>query len=317
MGSFLAGGFFSVFEKMLEIFFVIAVGYAANRCGRLDSGARQKITMMVMDISLPAMMLAAVLNAGERLPPGAVLQLLGAALLSYAVPFAIAFAAPPLLRVPRRQRGVAQFIIFFGNLAFIGYPVTRAIFGDAAIFYATIILMPQNFLVYSLGVVMVRGGLGASDGESWLRRAASVLLTPCMIASVAALALSFCPWRWPAFPGRICAMLGGVTTPASLLVVGSSLAEMRLRDMFGSLRVYLLAAVRLLVCPLAAWLVFRTFAEPLVLGVVTVMAAMPTAMAGAMLCVRYHADEGLMAQAIFITTLLSLFTLPLVATLLG
>ena len=265
-----------VFERMSELFIIMAIGYVSCRCGMIDRDMRAKISSLVLNLSMPAMMLGSVLNA-ESLPPlDSILQLLTASLLSYAVLAAVALPAPWLLALPKGQRGATRFALLFGNIAFIGYPVTRAMFGDAAVFYTTVFIMPFYPLAYSLGVAIIRGrGDGAQGASGRLRE---VLMTPCLIAAVLTLILSLTRWRGPAILGRTCAMLGGITSPAALLVIGSSLAGMRAMDIFKNLRVYLLSAVKLLAAPLATCLAFRPFvSDPMLLGVATVLAGMPPA----------------------------------------
>ena len=64
-------------------------------------------------------------------------------------------------------------------------------------------------------------------------------------------------------------------------------------------------------------LVFQFFNfDPFVTNVAVVLTGMPVAANGIMFCLKYGKDEHLMTQAIFLTTLLSLFTLPLIAYIL-
>jgi predicted permease len=47
--------------------------------------------------------------------------------------------------------------------------------------------------------------------------------------------------------------------------------------------------------------------------VAVVLTGMPVAANGIMFCLKYGKDEHLMTQVIFMTTLLSLFTIPMIA----
>ena len=112
-------------------------------------------------------------------------------------------------------------------------------------------------------------------------------------------------------------LVGDVTVPLSLLVLGSMLAGLPVKSVFSSVRLWILSGLRLLV--LAAVLaVLLSFLDisPLVKGVAIVQAAMPMAVNGSMLCLEYGGDTDSMAQATFITTLAALITIPLLAPVL-
>ncbi|HOV67811.1 MAG TPA: AEC family transporter, partial [Methanoregulaceae archaeon] len=111
-------------------------------------------------------------------------------------------------------------------------------------------------------------------------------------------------------------MLGDLTTPLSMVVIGALLARLDARTIFGNPRVYLFSAVRLLVMPLATFAVLRAVLDdPLVLGVLVMMAAMPGATNAALFAEEYGVNPELASQAVFVTTLFCIVTFPLVATL--
>ena len=100
------------------------------------------------------------------------------------------------------------------------------------------------------------------------------------------------------------------------MVIGSSLAEMPVKEMFSNGRVYVFALFRLLILPLIVYFIYRGFVrDALLLGECVIISAMPVATNGTMLCLQYKADEKLMAQGTFITTLASLVTIPMLAML--
>ena len=210
----------------------------------------------------------------------------------------------------------------FANVGFIGYPVTQAIFGDEAIFYTCVFNLPFNFLAFSVGVVFIQKSAALMRGEdvSGVKAAISwkTLLTPCLVTSIIAIILAFTGIKAPAIIGDTCKMLGDITTPAALMVIGSSLADMPVKEMFSNGKIYLFAAFRLLILPMAVFFLYRMFVtDTLLLGVCVIISAMPVATNGTMLCLQYNADEKLMAQGTFITTLASLVTIPVLAMLFG
>lgn len=137
-----------------------------------------------------------------------------------------------------------------------------------------------------------------------------------MITAVIAIILALVQVKTPTVINETIELVAGITTPAALMIIGSSLADLPLKEMFSNVRIYLFTLCRLLVLPLVTYAVFGLFVQDeLLLGVAVLMAAMPVATNGTMLCLECGADERLMAQGTFITTLLSVVTIPLIATL--
>jgi len=98
-----------------------------------------------------------------------------------------------------------------------------------------------------------------------------------------------------------------------MLIVGITLAQVPVRHVFSEWRLYPLAFVKLLVVPFVVWLIFRQFiADELMLGVLVVLSAMPTAANVAMLAIEYKGNSRIASSGVFLTTLLSGATVPLV-----
>ena len=143
--------FWDVFGEMLVILFAIAAGYAANRLGYLGGEADQKVSKLLLNITMPAMIVAAVIT-GEELPElGTILSILEVGVVFYLLEAVFALVVPRFLPGTQGQKGVWRYALAFPNVGFIGYPVAVALFGDGALFYAAILALPFNLLSYSLG----------------------------------------------------------------------------------------------------------------------------------------------------------------------
>lgn len=164
--------FWDVFGEMLVILFAIAAGYAANRLGYLGGEADQKVSKLLLNITMPAMIVAAVIT-GEELPElGTILSILEVGVVFYLLEAVFALVVPRFLPGTQGQKGVWRYALAFPNVGFIGYPVAVALFGDGALFYAAILALPFNLLSYSLARCCWQGppasaGSSCSPPASW------------------------------------------------------------------------------------------------------------------------------------------------------
>ena len=115
--------FWDVFGEMLVILFAIAAGYAANRLGYLGGETDQKVSKLLLNITMPAMIVAAVIT-GEELPElGTILSILEVGVVFYLLEAVFALVVPRFLPGTQGQKGVWRYALAFPNVGFIGYPV--------------------------------------------------------------------------------------------------------------------------------------------------------------------------------------------------
>ena len=138
--------FFDVFSEMLVILFCMAAGFLAHKLGYLGGQTDQKLCRLLLGIIVPCLILGSV-SAGDTLPStGEILSVLKVAIVYYGLGFFSAALVPRLLGGMAKQQGVWRYSLIFSNMAFIGYPVSVALFGQEALFYAVILVLPFNLL---------------------------------------------------------------------------------------------------------------------------------------------------------------------------
>jgi hypothetical protein len=300
--------FLDTLFQMLVILFAIALGYLANHLGYLGGETDKKLSKVVLNIAMPSMIVATVIT-GDVLPGvSEILSILKVGALFYGLEAVFVLVVPLLLGGTPKQKGVWRFALAFCNMAFIGYPVVSGMFGQDALFYAVILVLPFNLTSFTLGPLMLAGA-----GKFTWRQ----LCSPCVVAAVVALFLALTGIRPPALVGDMLSFVGDITVPLSLLLVGSLLAGLPARQVLASPRLWVLSVVRLLVMPAVLCLLLRLLGiEGLTAQVAIVEMAMPVAINGSMLSMEYGGDTECMAQATFLTTLASIVTIPIVAALL-
>lgn len=299
-----------IITQMLMIFGIVLVGlFAAKRnlwAGDLD----RKLSIFIMNISMPALILASVMGKDLAFENSELISLAVVAVVNYIVLIGLAYLIPHLFKVNKARLGISRFMLVFGNVSFIGYPVCDAVFGSKAVFCASVLNIPFNLLVFTIGVSFINGGKAKSAFSPRL------ILSPCVVASLIAVVIAVARIQMPTPVGEWFHLLGDLTTPCALLIIGSSLSHIPVRDMLGNRFVYSMTLLRLFILPLAVGGVLALMGvNPFVSDVAVVLSAMPVATNGIMLCLQYGKDERVMTQGLFFTTLLSVISIPLVAYL--
>jgi predicted permease len=162
------------------------------------------------------------------------------------------------------------------------------------------------------GELVGRGSAGGGGGVSLAK-----LFNINVIAAIAGFVLFLFSVKIPEILAIPMRMIGGLTTPLAMVVTGAMLARTPIRSVVGDWRLYAVSALRLLVWPAITAVVLRLFGVSGQLYAITVIvAAMPSASNTSMIAEVYGGDTGTASSIVFMTTLFSVITIPLLAILL-
>ncbi len=294
---------------MIELFALVMVGFIANKLHYMTPDSDKKLSGLIFDFTCPALVLSSVM--GEQLPKRElVLPLLAVGFATYILLTPISLFLPKILKPKDGDKGIYGFMMIFGNVGFIGYPVVASIFSTSSVFYASVLNFPNTFFVFVLGSALVSGG-------SRIRFNWKTLISTPMLASYISIliVLTGCD-NIPEVISKPIVLLGNITVPASLMIIGSQMAQMPMKKMLGTWRIYVTAGIRLIAVPLFLYCVFTLvgFNEEVV-RINTIVLATPVAAYGTILCLRHNRDMSIITQGTFLTNLLSVLTIPLVASL--
>jgi predicted permease len=235
---------------------------------------------------------------------------LGISFLIYFLLIALSFPFAKALAAPVQQEGVFRFAFVFSNVGFMGYPVIEAVFGQKALFYTAIYNLPFNLLAFTFGIILLVKG----NSTSTIRLELKHFLSPVVISILLGFALFLLKLPLPAPVGNTIKLLGSVTTPMSMVVIGALLAKSNPRYIFTKWRIYVLSMARLVAIPLLIFYTLRLFTTNIYFTAIPAMiAGMPVAANTALLAEEYKMDANLASEMVFISTLLAVATIPFLA----
>lgn len=135
-----------------------------------------------------------------------------------------------------------------------------------------------------------------------------------VIACIAAMLIYFLRIPVPSFLQAFITNLGNLTAPLSMMIIGASLAQMPLKELFLDKKLLLFSLVKLLILP-AAWMLMvnRVAEQEILRGVCLVMVATPAGSMTAMLAQQYGGDYETASRGVALTTVLSVVTMPILA----
>lgn len=292
-------------QQMLIFFLIMLVGYICRKIKVFGETTGKMISGIVINIGNPALIIASGMNPETLENKGKLLLTLGVALIFFAIMFVIAELIPRLLRADRQDYGAYQVMTIFSNIAFMGYPLLNAMYGSEAVIHAAIFNLLYSVLIYTYGIHKMK-----TDGErerlNW-RQLLNVGVVSCIIAVI--LYISNLPV--PVIFEDTASRIGAITGPLSMLVIGDSLAQIKLKDLFTDIRLLIFSGLKLLLVPtLLLWGLGFFITDPMFRGVCLVMTATPVGSMTVMLAQQYGGDYRLTSKGVALTTVLSVATMP-------
>ncbi|HBC97947.1 MAG TPA: AEC family transporter [Clostridium sp.] len=297
-----------VVNQVIILSIMMLVGVFARKKDIITKESVKSLSNFLLDITLPALLLTSfnynysekmVKNAESIFLCSAVIQIIFILLSKFFV-----------LHNKDRVKSVLRFSSIFPNSGFMGYPVLEGIFGKIGIFYGAIFNIPYNLLMFSVGVVLY-------TGKNNMKTVKNALLNPAVISTVIGFLMFVFSIKLPYTLYTAVSTVGSMTTPLSMIIVGSMLSEARLKDIFSELMVYYGCFLRLIVMPLLTVFILRIFhVDTLMIQICAVIEAMPAAVVASIFAEKYNADYKLAARIIFMSTIISMFTIPLITMIL-
>ncbi len=296
--------------QMVALFLLVLAGYVSRKCGLMGQDFDRKLSNFVIQVTAPCLVIASTM--GDVMPDRShILPLLGVGAATYAVLIALAYVLPKFMPVKESDRGMYSFMLTFANVGFIGYPIVASIFGQSAVFYACILNAPNTLTIFVWGVMFITGDKAGKFNPK-------LLLSPAMIATYISIVIVALGWKAPEFIAQPFTLLGNMTVPAALLVIGSSIGGMPVRQMAGSIGTYVLCVFRLLLLPVGLFYLFRLCGVDRQIDAINaVLIGMPVASYGTMFCMKYNKDTTVMTQGTFLSTVLSVLSIPLLALIIS
>lgn len=307
-------------QVMLTLFAIVVVGYIAGKWGYMGGTFDKKLSKVVIDITCPALILSSAMT-GELPDRRYILPLLGISVLTYLLLTGVALLLPRFLTKKKDDEGVIGFAMMFGNVGFMGYPIVASIFGHEAVFYAAVLNVVNTFTVFTIGTMLVVGKNQSTVEEKEMSRKKMLrkvlYSTPMLSAYLTMLIVALEIKDIPEFISQPLTMIGNITVPAALLIIGSSMSQLPLRALLGNGTIYATTLMRLAILPIGIhYLMTLLGFSSFVVGINTVVIAMPVATYGTILCLRHGKDTTLITEVTFITTLLAMISIPLLVTFL-
>ena len=281
------------------------LGFFLKKINILNDAATKGFSALIVHVTAPCLLFSSIVTMDLSEKHNAI-TLLWAGAAVYAALILLAILVTRLLKIPPSSRGVYQAAMIFGNVSFLGIPLAQSLYGNTGVFYIALLNIHFNLLFFTYGFYLI---MSSSEQRSFNPRK---LINTGIISIIIAMIIYFCGIKLPQMAVEPIQFVGSITSPLSMIVIGSSAASYSLKEVFSQKKIYILSFLRLLAYPVLAYFIFKyLLGDNLLTRILCIYIGMPTASVVGMTAITYDCDARGATSCTAMMTILSLISIPI------
>ncbi len=295
--------FYKMFNLQLVLFSITIVEIVCRKLKIITKEGQDSLSNLLLNFVLPCSIIASFSSGidGGEMAHNLILALILSCIIQG---LAIVFGGKVFKKFPKNKRNAMHYGMICSNSSFIGMPVAENIYGSLGVIYVSIFQIPVRVTMWTSGLSLFT----SVDKKSAVK---SIVIHPCMIAMYIGLFIMFLSPPIPEFLSTTITYLSNCTIPLSMLVIGSILSECKVTEIFDKSALYF-SLIRLIVFPLIILVVLKLLhIDSTIIGVTVIMSGMPAGSTTAILADKYDGDGQYASKMVFVSTLFSMITVPL------
>lgn len=352
-----------IFGQMLVLLAMMAIGFFCYKKSWVSDATAGSLSKMVVNIFNPILVVNGVLGQNSAAAGNNIAWNVLFVVIYFALLMVVGFVLPEILRPNEGHKSIYRLMTIFSNVGFMGIPVIKSIFGDGSMIYVAFYILGYNIMIYTVGLFLAqkageenRTSAGsylaalAANGERGRSKKKKVvhenskpekknsvaeffkrMMNPGVVASIFAVVIFALGIQLPGPVVTFCDYMGNTTIPLSMIMIGISVAQANLKEVFMDWKLYLFILLRMIALPIATISVWNLVLgnvisgaamaainamDPAVIGVFIVELGMPVGSIVAMMIRENDGDIACCTRGVVLTTLASIVTIPLICAFL-
>lgn len=294
-----------IIEQVAVLAILMAVGYLGGKTKVLSDRDNESMTAVLTKIAMPALTISAFSVGYSK-------ETFNGIIIVFLFSFVAHFIAATIGKVafskyPDSQNKVLRFGNTFSNAGFMGLPFIYALFGEKALLYGSIYMIPFHILIWTYGEGLFRGKEDKLDFKSFI-------LNPAILAIIVGAIIFIVNIPLPRVLSQPISMLAALTSPLAMLILGERISTLKFKEIITEKSLYYSCFVKLIVTPLVMVIILRYIdVEPLIKNVIIIMQSLPIAVLTVVLSQKHDLDVDLASKITVVSHAISIFTIPLIA----
>lgn len=293
-----------LFYQLLILFLVMLAGFVVSKAKILTSELASGMGNILINLTSPCLTF---MSFQIKLTDELGSRMVKAAFLSFMlVIIAAVISSVVTLKINSDRRAVICFASTFSNCVFMGFPLINAVFGAEGVIYASVYNIAFTFCVWTYGDFIL-SGQKTLNLKMIIQK---LILNPPLVATYLGLIFLFLRLGVPSFLGDSLNLLGGMTGPISMLILGENISRINFKKAFANLDLYFGIFLKLILIPIVSMIFLKLVPDKELSSVLFVIAAMPSAVMTAVLSDKYNREPLFASELTVLTHVLCIVTVP-------
>lgn len=290
------------FNQVTILFLIMCVGIYGRKKKILNEEINKGLTQILLRITLPFMIIT---SFNYTYSKEMSLNMKKTFLYSLFIHFILIFIGNILyLKIEKDKRDILKFVTVFSNCGFMGFPILEGIYGNVGMLYGSIFNIPFYVLIWSYGLMLF-------SQKKDLQALKRIFYNPGIVS--VAIGLFTFSIKIPLIIENTMKLIGNMTTPISMIIIGFMISGIKIKEIFKEASIYYASFIRLILAPALTFFIFQLLkTDVIITNVAVIIQAMPVAVVCAVFAKDNNKRPEFASQAVFITTLLSIITIPIV-----
>ncbi len=295
----------TVFNQVLILFIIMLIGFIAKKRGIFNSTVNKKLSELLLKVTSPLLVISSFQVEFTQDILKNVLIVFAFAMSSHIV--SILLGQFLFRHCDKESCKIMKFAAIYSNCGYMGFPLLASLFGSTGVLYGSVYVAAFNIFLWTNGVMIF-----SEEKKLDRQTIKKVLLHPGIVSVAIGIVLFIFSLKLPVPLASAVDMVGSMTSPLSMLIIGSVIADCEFKKLFKGWNLYYITAVRLILIPLLAFAALKLLGLPNeLLKVCVLLVAMPIATATAIFAELYDGDTIFASRTVVMSTLLSIITIPL------
>ena len=305
--------YFSIVLEQIEIFVVyMLIGIFAVKMHFLDREKLGVLSGCITKILLPLLIFTNTINGTtrEQFLSSVVIILLAAVL--YLTLYVVSAILAKLFKIDCKHESLYRACTMFGNCGFMGIPIITSLYPEQGGLYIAMYTVIDQLALWTVGTDLT-SPVDNTNKLSTSQRFRK-MINPATIAILAGVFVVLTGVKLPSIIVTALAKTGAAASPLAMVYLGGVFCYIKIIDYLKLKEVYVTIVVKMLLLPILVYSILSHISAVNQNVAVTmgILCALPTMSSVAMMAESQHSDSDYATGFIFVTTLISIITLPVV-----
>lgn len=321
-----------VIRQVIMFVCIAVLGFIIGKKNYLPSDSGMVISRLVIKVTAPILILTTIVSyefTPQMIMDGIYIYIYGVVFISFA--FATSTVVCRFLRLDEQTKNIYKLHSTIGNVTYLGFPLLYALFGEKGIIYAVFYNMANETFLWTIGIYLLNKHNNIKFKDNLKK-----LINPNTICFFTGILIVFLRYNFSEYINNFGYVLyvssflyesfvplGRTTAYLAMLFIGLILCEIEVKrptDLLKKYPLFILTFAKLIFVPIVALIVLMltgNLVDMFVRKILIIQVAMPCALIVTALAAQYESDYKFATEAVLVTTIAGIFTLPMIVYILN